>query len=149
MLRLDNWRTTVVYTNSLICWHEIKPNFCVRRFSVNMYLVLKNHLQYIELLFVICHMWETVLPFWRLLEECWDDPLTCTTTYLSQDSQPKETSIQLFKEFIVNSCLDKMLPLVMVKKIIIDIYFTYFYSLHEPWWIFYIMSEVQRNHSMI
>ncbi|XP_078320015.1 meiosis inhibitor protein 1-like isoform X1 [Crassostrea virginica] len=49
----------------------------------------------------------------QLLEECWDDPLTCTTTYVSQDSQPTETSIQQFKEFIVNSCLDKMLPLVM------------------------------------
>lgn len=51
----------------------------------------------------------------RLVEECWDDPLTCTTSYVSPDSQPKETSIQQFKDFIVNSFVVKIVPLVMVK----------------------------------
>lgn len=51
----------------------------------------------------------------RLVEECWDDPLTCTTSYVSPDSQPKETSIQQFKDFIVNSFVEKIVPLVMVK----------------------------------
>uniref|UniRef100_K1RXF6 Meiosis inhibitor protein 1 n=1 Tax=Magallana gigas TaxID=29159 RepID=K1RXF6_MAGGI len=49
----------------------------------------------------------------RLVEECWDDPLTCTTSYVSPDSQPKETSIQQFKDFIVNSFVEKIVPLVM------------------------------------
>lgn len=51
----------------------------------------------------------------RLVEECWDDPLTCTTSYVSPDPQPKETSIQQFKDFIVNSFVVKIVPLVMVK----------------------------------
>ncbi|XP_011429415.3 meiosis inhibitor protein 1 isoform X1 [Magallana gigas] len=49
----------------------------------------------------------------QLVEECWDDPLTCTTSYVSPDSQPKETSIQQFKDFIVNSFVVKIVPLVM------------------------------------
>lgn len=56
----------------------------------------------------------------RLVEECWDDPLTCTTSYVSPDSQPKETSIQQFKDFIVNSFVVKIVPLVMVKSVIFN-----------------------------
>ncbi|XP_061197144.1 meiosis inhibitor protein 1-like [Saccostrea echinata] len=53
----------------------------------------------------------------QLLEECWDDPLTCATNYVSTDSQSKETSLQQFKKFIINSVIDNVVPLAMKSMI--------------------------------
>ncbi|XP_048759330.2 meiosis inhibitor protein 1-like [Ostrea edulis] len=65
---------------------------------------LKDPIEVVILIYVACI---------QLLGECWDDPLTCATSYVSPDSQPKETSLQQFKEFIVNSCMENVIPLAM------------------------------------